>query len=86
MAVYKGRKVRLGKPRRIRAGQTSYGIKKSEVFVRKPNGKIKRIAFGDPNMKIRKNVKSARKSFRARHDCDSATDRLTARYWSCRAW
>ena len=27
-----------------------------------------------------------RKSFRARHKCDTATDKTTARYWSCRAW
>jgi len=27
---------------------------------------------------------AARKSFRARHKCDSATDILSARYWACR--
>ena len=26
----------------------------------------------------------ARKSFRARHKCDTANDKLTARYWSCK--
>lgn len=26
---------------------------------------------------------AARKSFRARHKCDSAHDKLTARYWAC---
>lgn len=26
----------------------------------------------------------ARRSFRARHKCNTATDRLTARYWSCK--
>ena len=26
---------------------------------------------------------SARKSFRARHKCNSAKDKLTARYWAC---
>lgn len=26
----------------------------------------------------------ARKSFRARHKCDSATDKLTPRYWACK--
>ena len=29
---------------------------------------------------------SARKSFRARHRCNSATDKLTARYWACKLW
>lgn len=27
---------------------------------------------------------SARKSFRARHKCSSAKDKLTARYWACK--
>jgi hypothetical protein len=27
---------------------------------------------------------AARKSFRARHRCDSANDKLTARYWACK--
>jgi|TARA_R100001460_G_scaffold101395_1_gene145382 hypothetical protein len=28
---------------------------------------------------------AARKSFRARHKCSSAKDKLTARYWACKA-
>ena len=85
MAIYKGKKVTLNKPRRIRQGEPSYGKKKSVVFVN-DNGKIKRVTFGDPNMKIKKNVPERRKSFRARHKCDTAKDKTTARYWSCRAW
>lgn len=27
---------------------------------------------------------AARKSFRARHKCESATDKLTARHWACK--
>ena len=27
---------------------------------------------------------AARKSFKARHKCDTANDKLTARYWSCK--
>lgn len=27
---------------------------------------------------------AARKSFRARHGCDNAKDKLTARYWACK--
>ena len=27
---------------------------------------------------------AARKSFKARHKCDTATSKLTARYWSCK--
>lgn len=28
---------------------------------------------------------AARKSFRARHKCDTAKDKLTARYWACKS-
>ena len=27
---------------------------------------------------------AARKSFKARHGCDGATDKLSAKYWSCK--
>jgi hypothetical protein len=27
---------------------------------------------------------AARRSFKARHKCDSATDKLTPRYWACK--
>lgn len=27
---------------------------------------------------------AARKSFRARHGCDTASDKLTAKYWACK--
>ena len=33
MATYKGKKVTLNKPRRIAKGETSYGKKKSVVYV-----------------------------------------------------
>ena len=42
--------------------------------------------FGDPNMPIRKNNPEARKSFRARHNCDNPGPKTSARYWSCKAW
>ena len=79
MAEYKGRKVTLNKPRRIAKGETSYGKKKTLVYVM-DSGKVKKVTFGDPNMRIK------RKSFRARHNCDTANDKTTARYWSCKAW
>lgn len=85
MAIYQGKKVALNKPRRIRKGEVSYGKKKSVVFVN-DNGKTKRVTFGDPNMKIKKAQPANRASFRARHKCDTAKDKTTARYWSCRAW
>ena len=86
MAIYKGRKVTLNKPTRISKGQTSYGKKKFKVFVKNKNDNVVRVTFGDPNMKIRKNEPSRRKSFRARHKCDTAKDKTSARYWSCKKW
>ena len=86
MAEYKGKKVTLNKPSRIRKGQTSFGKKKFQVFVKNKNDNVVRVTFGDPNMRIRKNEPSRRKSFRARHRCDTANDKTTARYWSCKKW
>jgi len=86
MATYKGRKVTLNKPTRIAKGQTSYGKKKFQVFVKNKNDNVVRVTFGDPNMKIRKNEPSRRKSFRARHRCSTAKDKTSARYWSCKKW
>jgi hypothetical protein len=38
-------------------------------------------------MKIKKNQPDRRKSFRARHKCDTnPPSKLTARYWSCKNW
>lgn len=78
-AEYQGRKVPLGKPM---AGD----VKKSKVYVRKPNGKVVKVNFGDKNMKIKKSNPKRRKSFRARHNCANPGPRWKARYWSCRAW
>ena len=85
MATYKGRKVKLNKPTRIRKGQTSYGKKKFQVFVN-DGGKTKRVTFGDPNMRIKKSSKTRRKSFRARHNCSNPGPKTKARYWSCKKW
>ncbi len=47
---------------------------------------IKKVNFGDKNMKIKKNIPARRKSFRARHNCDNPGPKTKARYWSCKAW
>ena len=81
-AKYKGRTVKLNK--RMRGD-----VKKFKVFVRgcgKKKDTIRKINFGDKNMKIKKNIPGRRKSFRARHKCHTAKDKCTARYWSCKAW
>jgi cation transport regulator ChaB len=80
-AEYRGRKVTLDKPFRMPAGSS----KKFGVYV-KAGDRVKRVTFGDPNMEIRRDDPEARANFRARHSCDTATDKTTARYWSCRMW
>jgi len=78
-AEYQGRNVPLGKPM---AGD----VKKSKVYVKKPNGNIVKVNFGDKKLSIKKHIPSRRKSFRARHNCANPGPRWKARYWSCRAW
>lgn len=79
-ATYKGKKVPLNKPMKG-------DVKKSKVYVdTNGDGKAKKVEFGDPNMTIKKHIPARRKSFRARHNCDTAKDKSTARYWSCKAW
>ena len=78
-AEYRGRKVPLGKPM---AGD----VKKSKVYVKKPNGNIVKVNFGDKKLSIKKHIPGRRKSFRARHNCANPGPRWKARYWSCRAW
>ncbi len=89
-AEYQGRDVALNKPMRG-------DVKKFKVFVKDPkSGNIKKVNFGhggtsakrrgEKTMKIKKNIPSRRKSFRARHNCDNPGPRTKARYWACRTW
>ena len=84
-AEYQGRKVKLGKPMQGDA-------KKFKVYVKNPKGNVVKVNFGQGGdakggtMRIRKDNPKARKSFRARHNCDSPGPRHKARYWSCRKW
>ena len=61
------------------------GGKKSVVLAKK-GSEVKLVRFGDANMSIKKDQPARRTSFRARHNCDTAKDKFTARYWSCKAW
>ena len=80
-AKYQGREVPLNKP-------MQGDVKKFKVYVKDPKtGNIKKVNFGDPNMRIKKSNPKRRKSFRARHRCDTNPGPKTkARYWSCRKW
>ena len=75
---HRGKNVKLNKPFR-----TPSGPKKFAVYVKTPKGTVKKVTFGDPNMRIRNNDKAAAESFRARHKCSEKKDRTTAGYWSC---
>ena len=84
-AEYQGRDVKLGKPMQ---GDS----KKFKVYVKNPKGNVVKVNFGQGGkakggtMRIRKNNPEARKSFRARHNCDNPGPRHKARYWSCKKW
>ena len=90
LSACRGRKVKLGKPMRG-------DVKKFKVYVKNKKGNVVKVNFGhggtsakkagQKTMRIRKSNPKARKSFRARHKCDtSPPGKLTARYWSCKKW
>lgn len=68
------------KPRYDKKGGKKSVVKACE------DGKEKIIRFGDANMEIKRDDPERRKSFRARHKCDQKKDKMTAGYWSCKAW
>jgi hypothetical protein len=79
-AEYKGKSVELNKPMRG-------GTKKYHVYVKNPKtGNVKKIAFGDVHGGLTAKVSDpkARKSFAARHKCDTKKDKTKAGYWACR--
>ena len=81
----RGRVSIINKPRRIRKGEAGYGRKKFTVTVQRGDTK-KTIKYGDANMEIKKDNPKNRANFRSRHNCDTAKDKMSARYWSCRNW
>ena len=72
----------LNKPFRLKGGKKKFG-----VYVKSPKtGNTIMVKFGDPNMEIKRDDPARRRSFRARHKCDTAKDKTTPRYWSCKFW
>ena len=71
--------VELNKPKRG-------GPKKYYVYVKDPStGNVKKVTWGDTTgLKVKLNDPEARKSFAARHKCDTRTDKTSASYWACR--
>ena len=71
----------LNKPKR------SSGPRKYVVYVKDPKtGNVKKINFGDAKggLTAKINDRDAARSFAARHNCDTKTDKLSAGYWACR--
>lgn len=68
------------KPKRDVQGGKKFAVAAKE------GDEVKLVRFGDANMTIKKNDPERRKSFRARHKCDEKKSKLTAGYWSCKAW
>ena len=86
MAKYRGRAVKLNKPFR-----TPGERKKFAVYVRdKKTDNIKKVRFGDPNMKIKKSIPARQKSFLARMGGGlkqvKGQKSLSPAFWSIKAW
>ena len=86
MAKYQGKTINLNRPFRT-PGQS----KKFAVYVRsKSTGNVKKVRFGDPNMRIKKNNPARQKSFLARMGGVLKSVRgqknLSPAYWAIRSW
>ena len=56
---------------------------KKMMVLAKDGDKVRLIHFGAKGYGHNYSA-AARRSFRARHKCDQAKDKLSARYWACR--
>ena len=86
MATYQGRTVTLNKPFR-----TPGESKKFAVYVmNKATGSVNIVRFGDPDMRIKKNIPARKQSFLARFGAIlkkvKGQKSLSPAYWSIRAW
>lgn len=70
---------------KVTGQQSSTRSDKKYMRCTKVDGKLKRVHYGDPNLRIKKSNPKRRKSFRARHKCSSAKPG-TAKYFSCKNW
>ncbi len=75
---HNGKEVQLNKPQKG-------DVKKFKVYVRDPSsGNVKKINFGlNTNRSLLEDPKR-REAFSSRHNCPSANDKTTPKYWSCR--
>lgn len=86
MAKYRGREVKLNKPFRTPGESKKFG-----VYVKdRKTGNVKKVRFGDPSMKIKKNIPARQRSFLARHgailDKVKGQKTLAPVYWAIKSW
>ena len=86
MAKYRGRSVKLNKPFRTPGQRMKFA-----VYVKnRSTGNVKKVRFGDPTMKIKKNIPARQRSFMARMGGVLKRVRgqktLSPAYWSIQAW
>lgn len=82
-AEYKGKKVDLNKPKKIRGGGG-----RAYVYVKNSKGNVIKVEFGSsmPDaMGKSKKDRDRRKSFGNRHRCADKKDKTKPGYWACRA-
>ena len=75
--LYEGRHVPLDSPM----------VEEDEKELNKPKrGGAKKfyVYVKDGDLAVKLDDPEARKNFAARHNCDTANDKTSARYWSCR--
>ncbi len=86
MAEYQGRKITLNKPFRTPGKSKKFGV----YVTNKSTGRVQIVRFGDPSMRIKKNIPARKKSFMARFGGILAKVRgqksLSPAYWSIKAW
>lgn len=79
-ALYQGKEVTLNKP-------MPGDVKKSKVYVKDSEGKVKKVNFGDKGLSIKKNNPERKKSYCARSaGIGNTADKTSANYWSRKAW
>jgi len=89
ISVNLSNEIRASKDKKVlnKPFRTSKGPKKFSVYVKNDKGNVVKVNFGDPNMEIKRDDPARRKSFRARHKCDTNPGpRWKAKYWSCKMW
>ena len=89
--IYEGKEVALDFPMLTEAdkkkkpiGKPKRGGPKAYYVYVKDGDKVKKVTFGSGGLRAKINNPKARNAFAKRHRCSTATDRTTARYWSCR--